>query len=186
MPLSHIEQPEIIEIEQGLRLKKFDGNIDKMIRGYQDPVVYQNSEGIFEQDKIPDFEYIKGMCEYLENAGELYFIQVLENGKYVSIGDVTIKSENPPIAIWQEKYRGVGIGSKVMKSVINRLSFLGHKRITGTSIFKWNTASQRMHERLGFCRVGETDNEYIYEYVMIEGQNSVPGLPIFRIGKQSK
>ncbi len=135
-----------------------------MIEGYQDPVVYQNSEGIFEEEKIPDCNYINRMCKYLENVGEFYFIQVFENGKYVSIGDVTIKSENPPIAIWKGKYRGIGIGTKVMKTVINRLSVLGYEKITGTSIFKWNIASQKMHENLGFCRVGETENDYIYEF----------------------
>ncbi len=166
MPFCNIEQPETIEIEQGLRLKRFDGNIDKMVDGYNDPVVYQNSEGIFDQDKIPDVDYIKGMCKYLENVGELYFIEVLENGEYSSIGDVTVKAENPPIAIWQDKYRGIGIGSKVMKAVINRLSFLGYKKIAGSSVFKWNTASQRMHERLGFARVGETERDIIYEYVI--------------------
>lgn len=164
MPFDNIVQPEIIEIEHGLRLKKFDGNIDKMLEGYHDPVVYQNSEGIFDQEKIPDADYITGMCKYLENVGEFFFIQVLESGEYISIGDVTVKSENPPIAIWEKKYRGVGIGSKVMKTVIKRLSSLGYKKITGTSIFKWNTASQKMHENLGFYRVGETEKDYIYEY----------------------
>ena len=170
MPLGKIEQPEVIEIEQALRLIRFDGNLEQMIEGYQDPVVYQNSEGIFAKDKIPDLEYLKRMCKYLESVGELYFIQVLENGAYTSIGDVTVKPDNPPIAIWQEKYRGIGIGFKVMQTVIRRLSALGYEKITGTSIFKWNIASQKMHERLGFGRVGETDNEYIYEYV-ITGQS---------------
>lgn len=163
MPFINIEQPEIIEIEQGLRLKKFDGDFEKMIEGYRDPVVYQNSEGIFDEGKIPDEAYIRGMCEYLERAGEFYFIQVFESGGYISVGDVTVRPENPPIAIWQAKYRGVGIGSKVMKAVIRRLSALGYRKITGTSIFKWNAASQKMHENLGFRRVGETEDEYIYE-----------------------
>ena len=50
-----------------------------------------------------------------------------------------------------------------MKAVIRRLSALGYRKITGTSIFKWNAASQKMHENLGFRRVGETEDEYIYE-----------------------
>ncbi|MCD7823314.1 MAG: GNAT family N-acetyltransferase [Oscillospiraceae bacterium] len=168
MPFPNIDQPDIIEIEPGLRLKKFDWNIDKMLEGYHDPVVYQNSEGIFDQDKIPDMDYIKSMCRYLDGAGELYFIQVLENGEYCSVGDVTVKPENPPIAIWVENYRGVGIGSKVMKVVISRLSALGYKKITGSTVCKWNTASQKMHERLGFTRTGETDRDYIYEYVIAD------------------
>ncbi|MCD7771459.1 MAG: GNAT family N-acetyltransferase [Oscillospiraceae bacterium] len=168
MPFPNIDQPEIIEIEPELRLKKFDGNIDKMTLGYHDPVVYQNSEGIFDEDKIPDTGYIKNMCRFLDSAGELYFIQVLENGEYTSVGDVTVKPENPPIAIWEKKYRGVGIGSKVMKVVISRLSALGYKKITGSTVYKWNLASQKMHERLGFTRTGETDRDYIYEYVIAD------------------
>ncbi|MCC8196836.1 MAG: GNAT family N-acetyltransferase [Ruminococcus sp.] len=103
------------------------------------------------------------MCRYLDGVGEMYFIQVLENGEYISVGDVTVKPENPPIAIWVEKYRGVGIGAKVMKTVIGRLSSLGYKKITGSTVYKWNVASQKMHERLGFTRVGENDKDYIYE-----------------------
>ena len=166
VPLANTVQPEVIPIEQGLRLKKFDGSFEKMLAGYRDPVVYRNSEGIFEEDKIPGYDYIRGMCKYLESAGEFYFIQVFENDGYISIGDVTVKSENPPIAIWQAKYRGIGIGSKVMKALIGRLSGLGCEKITGTSIFKWNVASQRMHESLGFCRVGETADEYLYELLI--------------------
>ncbi|MCD7784117.1 MAG: GNAT family N-acetyltransferase [Oscillospiraceae bacterium] len=166
MPFPNIDQPETIEIEPGLRLKKFDWNIDKMLEGYHDPVVYQNSEGIFDEDKIPDMGYIKSMCRFLDSAGELYFIQVLENGEYASVGDVTVKPDNPPIAIWEEKYQGVGIGFKVMQTVISRLSALGYKKITGSTVYKWNVASQKMHERLGFTRVRETNRDYIYKYII--------------------
>lgn len=73
MPLDHIIQPECIEIEQGLRLKKFDGDFEEMLQGYQDPVVYQNSEGIFEEGKIPNREYIKGMCAYPRSCRGVLF-----------------------------------------------------------------------------------------------------------------
>ena len=73
MPLDHVIQPEYIEIEPGIRLKKFDGDFEEMLQGYQDPVVYQNSDGIFEEDKIPNREYIKGMCAYLDRVGGVLF-----------------------------------------------------------------------------------------------------------------
>lgn len=60
MPFTNIEQPKIIEIERGLRLKRFDGNIDKMVAGYHDPAVYQGSEGIFDKDDY----MIKPVCTY--------------------------------------------------------------------------------------------------------------------------
>ena len=163
MPLQNIEQPEIIRISDTLRLRKYDGHYEKLLPGYQDPYVYQNSEGIFDDDKKPTLDYVKGMCEYLDKVGELYFIETIENGEFVSIGDVTVKPENPPIAIWQGRYRGAGIGTLVMQTVITRLKALGFSTITGSEVYKWNPVSQRMHEKLGFRRVSENEDSYIYE-----------------------
>lgn len=163
MPINNIKQPFIIEIDDSLRLLKYNGNYEEALTGYQDPYVYQNSEGIFDDTKKPDIDYIKGMFEWLNNNGELYYIQIKAGDDFISIGDVTIKDVNPPITIWYENYRGIGIGTKVMKTVINRLKELGYEKITGTTIYKWNLSSQRMHEKLGFVKVDDNYDEYIYE-----------------------
>ena len=124
MPLKNIEQPQIIQIRDDLRLRKYDGHYEQFLPGYQDPCVYQNSEGIFDENKIPTLDYVKGMCTYLAKVGELYYIEVNENDDFVPVGDVTIKGENPPIAIWKEVYRGKGIGKLVMQTLIGRLKEL--------------------------------------------------------------
>ena len=46
---------------------------------------------------------------------------------------------------------------------IKKLKELGYDKITGTTVYKWNLSSQRMHEKLGFVKVDENDDEYIYE-----------------------
>ena len=166
MPIKNIEQSAVIEIDDDIRLLKYNGDYDIALIGYQDPYVYQNSEGIFDDTKKPDINYIKGMFEWLNNNGELYYIQIREGQDFISIGDVTIKDVNPPIAIWYGKYRGIGIGTKVMKIVIKRLKELGYEKITGTTIYKWNESSQRMHEKLGFVKVDENEDEYIYELLL--------------------
>lgn len=163
MSINNTEQPNIINIDESLRLIKYNGNYEEALSGYQDPYVYQNSEGIFDDTKKPDIDYIKGMFEWLNNNGELYYIQIIEGQDFISIGDITIKDVNPPITIWHEKYRGVGIGTKVMKTVIKRLKELGYEKIIGTTVYKWNESSQRMHKKLGFIKVDENDDEYIYE-----------------------
>lgn len=163
MPLLNITQPEVIEVNSWLQLRKYDGNFELFLPGYQNPAVYQNSEGIFEKSKIPDLDYVKGMCNYLNKVGELYYIEVKENTGFVPIGDVTIKNENPPIAIWRDEYRTKGIGFAVMKVVIARLKELGYKKIVGSTVYKWNVASQGLHEKLGFSRVEEREDEIIYE-----------------------
>lgn len=72
MALQNITQPEVIEINNWLRLRKYDGNYELFLPGYQNPVVYQNSEGIFDEDKIPNLDYVKRMCSGLAKVGELY------------------------------------------------------------------------------------------------------------------
>lgn len=163
MPIKNIEQPIIIEIDKSLRLIKYSGNYEIALAGYQDPYVYQNSEGIFDDSKKPDIDYIREMFEWLNNNGKLYYIQIKEQQDFVSIGDVILKDINSPITIWHENYRGIGIGIKVMKTVIKRLKELGYEKITGTTVYKWNESSQRMHEKLGFEKVDENDDEYIYK-----------------------
>lgn len=163
MPLQNIKQPDIIQLTDTLRLKRYDGHYEKALIGYQNPYVYQNSEGIFDENKKPDLSYVKRMCEYLDQIGEFYFIEVLKEENYISIGDVTVKSENPPIAIWFDEYRQKGIATIVMQTVIQRLKNLGYQKISGSCVYKWNNASLRLHLKLGFQIVNESENFYILD-----------------------
>lgn len=156
-------RPDIIPVSETLRLRRFDGNYAAFLPGYEDPVVYRNSEGILDDAKKPDLAYVRGMCDYLNSAGEFYYIEALEGDRFIPVGDVTVRAENPPIAIWYARYRGRGIGTMVMKTVMARLRQLGVTKITGTRVFKWNPESKRMHERLGFVQVGENEQEYLYD-----------------------
>ena len=166
MPLPNIPQPQLLPIAPGLRLRRYDGHYEIFLPGYQTPAVYENSEGIFDLEKIPDLGYVKGMCNFLDRAGELYYIEIEESGAFVPIGDVTIKPQNPPIALWREEYRGRGIGRQVMQAVIARLRALGYEKISGSSVFRWNTASQRLHESRGVYRVGENEREFFYDLTL--------------------
>ena len=163
MALKEFMQPEIIDINDSLRLRKYEGHFELFLPGYQNPVVYQNSEGIFDESRIPDLDYVKRMCTYLARVGELYYIEAKENDAFIPIGDVTVKDENPPIAIWVDAYRGKGIGKLVMQTVIDRLKELGFEKITGSTVYQWNTSSQKLHEGLGFHRISEDEKEITYE-----------------------
>lgn len=163
MPLPKIAQPAIISITATLRLRQYDGHYELFLPGYQNPTVYQNSEGIFDEARIPSLDYVKGMCNYLQKVGELYYIEILESGLFVPIGDVTIKPDNPPIAIWFDRYHGKGIGKLVMQTLIHRLRALGYSKITDSTVYRWNTASQKLHEGLGFVRTDENEREITYK-----------------------
>ena len=163
MPFHNIPQPERIPIAENLRLRKYDGNYEIALSGYQEPYVYNNSEGILDDAEKPDMEYVKSMFEYLDEVGELYFIEAMKDGEFIPVGDVTAKPENPAIAIWYGEFRGKGIGKKVMQAVLARLAELGYDKVTGTQVYKWNPHSLKMHQKLGYVIVGETEREYILE-----------------------
>lgn len=163
MPLPSIPQPEVLPIAEDLRLRRLDVVVDEMVQGYKDPVVYQNSKGIFDESRIPDRAYVQGMCNVLRQAGEMYYIEINENGRFVPVGDVTLTPVNLPIALWRADCRGRGIGTRVMQAALTRLAALGYAKVTGQQVFIWNRASQNLHESLGFMAVRRTDRDIIYE-----------------------
>jgi RimJ/RimL family protein N-acetyltransferase len=171
MALAGIAQPRIISIDATLRLRAYDGDYRKAVAWYRDPVIYRNSEGITDVSRIPDEDYVRRMYEFLSESGELYFIEVLEAGEFIPIGDVTLKEENPAIAIGVPEYRGVGIGRKVMAAIIARARELGISRFYGTKIYDYNTASQRLFESLGFRCVKVEGDTLIYELELDRAQS---------------
>ena len=102
-----IEQPAIIQIDNTLRLRKYDGVHDFALEWYLDEETVYLVDG--KRDPYT-MERLGGMYRYLNNAGELYFIEVLENGTYKPIGDVTFWQEDMPIVIGDRNYRGKKIG----------------------------------------------------------------------------
>ena len=64
MPLPDVSQPQAIQINSWLRLRRYDGYWEQLLPGYQDPVVYQNSEGIFDERDIPNGDYVRNMCGF--------------------------------------------------------------------------------------------------------------------------
>lgn len=87
MPIFGIQQPEIINITSELRLRKFDNKYSFALAWYQDGETVKLVDGL-DAEKY-DSDTLKRMYEYLNNIGELYFIEILENNKFLPIGDVT-------------------------------------------------------------------------------------------------
>ena len=168
MPINGIAQPEIINIDETLHLRAYDGNYLTGLPWYENEVVYYNSEGITDKSKIPDAKWVERMYTAFNNSGksEMYFIEVKENGIFIPIGDVALQEQNPPIVIGVDQYRGIGIGKKVMSAIIQRAKKIGIKRFYNTSIYEYNIASQKLYESLGFVCVDVRGNERIYELII--------------------
>ena len=158
MPFLNITQPKIINIDETLRLRAYDGDHTIAYTWYQDDVVRKFSEGITDPNIRLDEDWVALKLNSLSKSGELYFIEVLEENAYIPIGDVTLQENNPPIEIGVAKYRGIGIGTKVMQCLVKRAKEIGIKKIYNTGCYEDNFASQKMLENAGFVLV-EHDKE---------------------------
>ena len=162
MAIQGIEQPALIHVDESLRLRKYDGVYDFALAWYQDEETVYLVDG---KRNPYTMSRLKGMYEYLNNAGELYFIEVLENDKYKPIGDVTLWQEDMPIVIGDPNYRGKGIGRRVILALIQRGKMLGYDRLEVGEIYDWNEGSRRCFESVGFTAYRKTEKGYSYRMV---------------------
>lgn len=155
MAIQGIEQPESIQIDASLRLRKFDGKYDFALMWYQDTELVYLVDG---KKTAYTRERLEKMYHYLNDMGELYFIEVLEDGSYKPIGDVTFWKEDMPIVIGEPAYRGKGIGRKVITALVNRGRELGYDKLYVAEIYAYNEGSKRCFEGAGFHPYEKTEN----------------------------
>lgn len=147
MAIEGIVQPDIIEIDNELRLRKFDGAYDFAFEWYQDEETVYLVDGV----KRPySWETLRGMYEYLNQHGELYFIEALKDGVFVPIGDVTFRQQDMTIVIGDKAYRGKGIGRKIISRLVERGRELGYKKLYVSEIYDFNIVSRKCFEAMGF------------------------------------
>lgn len=154
-----MEQPAVIEISETLRLRKFDGEFDFALVWYQDPELVWLVDG---KREPYDRDRLARMYRYLNNAGELYFIEALSNGSFTPIGDVTFRQEDMPIVIGDPAFRGKGIGRSVISALVRRGRALGYPHLSVREIYDWNEASRRCFESVGFRICGKTEKGAAY------------------------
>ncbi|MBR3876247.1 MAG: GNAT family N-acetyltransferase [Clostridia bacterium] len=143
-----------IQIEETLRLRRFDGNYDFAFEWYQDPETVLLVDGKAEPYS---HETLTNMYNYLNSKGELYFIEVNENGEWKPIGDVTFWQEDMPIVIGEREYRGKGIGKKVVSALVERGKAMGYDKLYVGEIYDFNICSQKCFESVGFRSYEKTE-----------------------------
>ncbi|NYV27945.1 GNAT family N-acetyltransferase [Streptobacillus felis] len=147
MPIQGIKQPEILNIDDDLRLVKFHKDFSFALKLYQDLETVWLVDG---EKEIYDEALLERMYSYLESIGELYFIYYKIEGEYKPIGDVTFSKEYMPIVIGEKEFRGKGIRKKIISALINRAKDLGYDKIEVNEIYYFNNNSKKLFTSLGF------------------------------------
>lgn len=159
MPIINIKQPEVIQIDDILRLRKFDNNYEFALKWYQHKETVKLVDGV---ESTYDYDQLSRMYHYLNDKGELYFIEIYESGKYITIGDVTFWNEDMPIVIGDCRYRHKGIGKKVVEALIKRGRELGYNELFVREIYDFNLGSINLFKNLGFKAYKDTEKGKSY------------------------
>jgi len=164
MQLDKIEQPKIININKNLRLTVLDKDDWKIaLNWYHNPQVLYYSEGI-DNGKTYNINTINRMYTYLSQIGELYFIEILEDNKWIIIGDVTLSEKNMPIVLGDERYWGKRIGYTVLSTLIDRAKSIGIKELYVPTVYSYNIRSQNLFKSLGFIEFCKDDLNKSYSF----------------------
>ena len=154
MPLSGIQQPDLLTIDPTLRLKKAGHRFDFALPWYQDPETLMLVDGKAEPYDMP---HLAAMYRYLEQHGELYWIEWrTPGGTFEPVGDVTLWPEDLPIVIGRKDLRGQGIGRRTVAALMERARRLGWRELYVNEIYSFNTASRALFEGLGFVPYAQT------------------------------
>ena len=159
MSIANVNQPDILGVEDTLRLRKFDDNFAFAFDWYQDIETVWLVDGV---RKPYTMEKLGRMYHYLDKHGELYFIEILENGIWKPIGDVCFSQEDLPIVVGEKNCRGKGLGRKVIARLLDRGRELGWKKMYVNEIYEYNSASRKCFENSGFrvCEKTQTGNRF--------------------------
>ena len=104
------------------------------------------------KDFNKDFQNIE-QFQVIESDGcFIGFVQLYIHDKYVELVEIHLVSEK----------RGNGIGSTIIKSIINDAINTG--RTVRLGCFKKNFDANSLYVHIGFKQVSETDTHYILEY----------------------
>ncbi|MET1248272.1 GNAT family protein [Sporolactobacillus sp. STCC-11] len=161
MDLFKEKQPEILNLSHSLRLRKFQYSVPQALSWYQSAetlrlVCRQNCEPF---DKVR----LKRMYQYLEQHGELYYIESVINGSFKAIGDVALCPRDLPIVIGDPTYRGNGIGSHVIWALSCRAFTHGMTVVNVEDIYDDNIGSRRAFQKCGFTEDKKTKFGHSYQ-----------------------
>ena len=155
MPIEGVRQPDILEIDEMLRLRRFDGHFAFALPWYQDEETVWLVDGV---RRPYDRAQLERMYGYLDRRGELYFIELSDGqGDWRPVGDVTFWQEDMPIVIGDHSCRGKGIGGKVVGRLVERGRELGYDCLCVQEIYRHNPASKRCFEKAGFQVYEQTE-----------------------------
>jgi len=152
----------ILEISDTLRLRPVHKS------DYKTAVEWYSNENILwysENRKEPyNMNEITKMYDYLSKNDVLYFIEIFDS-YWKPIGDVTLSRDRMPMVICPS-YQGKGIGSQVLKFLLNHAKTIGYECIKLSGIYLYNDKSLATYKKQGFIETHRDEQKIYLEKVL--------------------
>lgn len=150
-----------------VRLRPLDlpGDIDRAVPWYSDPDVLFFSEG---PGVLPfDRTRIENMYRWLSTRGQVFIIEVLD-GQWLPVGDASLCENLMPIVIGDSRYQNRGVGSQVLRLLIEKAQELGWSHLIAHQIYSYNIRSIKLFEKFGFTKTETGINKQGQEFFRYE------------------
>ncbi len=150
-------ETDVIPLGTDLRLRRYDAARDKnaqfALGWYQDKETLR----LVNNDETPyDLQRVNEMYAWLNDRGELYFIETDEGNGFFPIGDIALLDDDLPVVIGEKRYRGRGFGKRALAALIARARRQKRTELFVREIYSFNTASQKLFRRAGFLPYEKT------------------------------
>lgn len=141
-----------------LRPVRVPDDVATATRWYHDPEVLRFSEG--EGTPPYDAPMVERMFRDMSTRCEVYIIEVRTPSGWHAIGDAALcRTAGTPIVIGDRAYRSRGIGTAVLRLLINRAKALGWPDMVVKGVFVSNDRALRLYQRAGFRVTGRVADE---------------------------
>ena len=161
MPIPGIEQPELLPVDEELRLRRYDEEDEFALAWYQDEETLMLVDGKFQPY---DRERLKKMYHYLNDRRGSLLHRAQGRKRLAADWGRHLFGRRTCPSWWEKRdLRGKKIGRCVVKALIERAKQLGYKELYVDMIYHYNTGSQRMFESVGFTAYQTTEKGKKYK-----------------------
>lgn len=138
-------------VDQEITLVRYYPNYKTALAWYQDPELCKQVDN---RDSVYDLALLKGMYQYLDNHGDLFYIKY----KNRLCGDVCLQPSGEVNIVIAKPFQNKQIGRRVMREIIQLAK---EKQIPQlrAEIYSFNAQSRKMFQSIGFVKVD--DEEFV-------------------------